>query len=96
MTFLKVRLSGFSKWPKPRPATGKNLKSYLGLGAGFLVAVLAISGGTIVACYGQPWAGAAIGGMPVAALVWAFLKGTNDRRAEQEAKARQTPTSRTP
>jgi hypothetical protein len=31
-------------------------KSYLGLGAGFLVAALAITGGSVVAYHGQPWA----------------------------------------
>ncbi len=65
------------------------LKSYLGLGAGFLIATLAIIGGSIVANNGQPWAGAAIGGAPVAALVWAFLKGTSARREEREAKTRE-------
>jgi uncharacterized membrane protein len=62
------------------------LKSYLGLTAGFVVAATAIVSGSLVAYYGQPWAGAAIGGAPVAALVWAFLKGTNDRRAERDTK----------
>lgn len=63
------------------------LKSYLGLGAGFLIAAIAIICGAVVAANDQPWAGAAIGGAPVAALVWAFLRGTNHRREQREAKS---------
>lgn len=69
-------------------------KSYFGLAAGFLVAVVAILGGSFVAYNGQPWAGVGIGGAPVVALVWAFLKGTSDRREEREIKARQIQNRR--
>ena len=70
------------------------LKSYLGLTAGFVVAAIAITCGSLVAYNGQPWAGAAIGGAPVVGLVWAFLKGTNDRSAEREAKMTRMQQSR--
>lgn len=65
------------------------LKSYLGIGAGFLTALVAIGCGSWVAYQGQPGAGVAIGGLPVVGLVLAFLKGTSARQEEREIKSQQ-------
>ncbi|MGL4424593.1 MAG: hypothetical protein ACRCZF_28325 [Gemmataceae bacterium] len=62
------------------------IKSYLGVVAGFSIAVLSISCGSYLISVGQAWGGVIIGGGTVATLVWAFLKGTNDRREERETK----------
>lgn len=64
------------------------LKSYWGLGAAFLLALLFGGMGSLLVYYGQPWAGAAIATGPVVGLVTAFLVGTSRRREEREEKAK--------
>lgn len=46
---------------------------------GFLVAAIALIGGTCVALYGSPWAGSLISMSCMAGLVTAFIKGRSGR-----------------
>jgi uncharacterized membrane protein len=68
------------------------IKSYLGLGAAFILALAMIVGGCLVAYHGATTGHAVAGGViatgAVAALVWAFLEGTRARREERAERAK--------
>lgn len=53
----------------------------------FAIGALALTGATICAVAGQPWAAAAIGGTSVPAMVYVFVKGRLSKQPES------TPTS---
>ena len=68
------------------------LKSYLGHGSAFVVAIVGIvTGGVVVyssnGSVAGSAAGAAIAGMPLASIVASFLKVSSSRREERDAKS---------
>lgn len=61
-------------------------KSYAGVVAAFVIVITALVVGGWVAAIGQWQAAIAIAGLPTAAIVWAFIHGTNSRRQEREGR----------
>lgn len=69
-----------------RVITSDIRRSYIGLFAGFIVAMTAICGGLYVAVTVSPIAGATIASAPLAGLVGAFIYGTSSRRRERSQR----------
>ena len=63
-------------------------QSFLGLAAGFIVALSSLGGGVTIALSGQPIAGTAFGGLTLAGLVSVFVTGNLSRKKERENKAK--------
>ncbi|TVS20369.1 MAG: DUF2335 domain-containing protein [Planctomycetaceae bacterium] len=63
-------------------------RSYLGMGAGFTIALVFGIGGCIVAALGQPTAGATIATGCIVSLVSVFVYGTRSRRQERQDRAK--------
>lgn len=63
-------------------------RSYAGVGAGLLVAVLFLVASYDLIHDGHEWAGATVGGIDIASLVGVFVFGTISRRRERENRAR--------
>lgn len=64
-------------------------RSWWGLIFGFVIAMTTITGGCLVAAYVSPAAGGTIATASVAALVAAFIYGTNVRSHERKARLNQ-------
>ncbi len=73
---------------------GDSKRSYLGLGAAFILSALVIIGGIYVIVAGYPWAGATLVGINIVGLAGVFIYGTNSRRAEREQKDESMPQIR--
>ena len=73
---------------------GDSKRSYLGLGAAFILSAMVILGGIYVIIAGHPWAGATLVGINIVGLAGVFIYGTNSRRAERERKDERTRRSR--
>ena len=73
---------------------GDSKRSYLGLGAAFILSAMVILGGIYVIVVGHPWAGATLVGINIVGLAGVFIYGTNSRRAERERKDERMPRSR--
>ncbi len=65
---------------------GDSKRSYLGLIAGFIVAISAIGGAIYLAANGHGLAGGVIGGSATVGLASVFVYGSNARRAERKQK----------
>jgi uncharacterized membrane protein len=56
---------------------------------GFVIAIVGLLCGAYVAVSGQPWAGAAIGGVPLVGLVSVFVLSKNKQKADLSEKEKQ-------
>ncbi len=56
---------------------------------GFVIAIVGLIAGAYVAVSGQPWAGAAIGGVPLVGLVSVFVLSKNQEKSELADKRKQ-------
>ena len=63
------------------------LRSYAGLAAGFIIALVCVIGGLIVINNGHETAGTTVATVPVASLAGIFVYGSLSRKKEREAKA---------
>lgn len=63
-------------------------RSYWGMAAGFVIAVVYGVGGCIVTALGQPTAGATIATVSVVSLVGVFVYGTHSRKQERQDRAK--------
>ena len=70
---------------------GDSKRAYLGLAAGFIVALAVVSGGGFLVYNGHDWAGASIITTVVVGLVGVFVYGTQTRKAERQEKQRNAP-----
>jgi uncharacterized membrane protein len=68
-------------------------KSYMGIGGAFAIVVLALLAAWLIAPHAGWQGAAAVVGPTMAAMVWAFIHGTNSRRQEREGRV-QALTSR--
>lgn len=66
---------------------GDSKRSAFGLAAGFIIAVLGISGGIYLGLQGYQWLGGVIAGVPLTGLVGVFIYGSRERRAERDQNA---------
>lgn len=66
---------------------GDSRRAYLGLSAGFLVALTVIGCGTFLIYTGHDWAGASLVGLDLASFVGVFVYGTKVRRDERRQKS---------
>lgn len=61
---------------------GNSRRAYLGLGAAFILSVMLIGGGIYLIDRGHDWSGVTIIGVNVIGLAGAFLRASQDRRAQ--------------
>lgn len=66
---------------------GDSLRSYLGLGAGLIIALCWLGGSVFLIYKGHDFAGASLGAIDIFALVSVFVTGTLTRRRERIDKA---------
>jgi hypothetical protein len=62
-------------------------RSWAGLAAGFVLAVIGLYYGHDLSKAGYDWAGAAMAGVPLVSLASAFIYATSRRREERQRKA---------
>jgi hypothetical protein len=62
-------------------------QGYLGLAAGFVIALLVIGGSIWLISEDHDWAGATLGGISLTGLVSVFVYGANARRSERRRNA---------
>lgn len=67
-------------------------RSGWGLGAGFIVALVALGVSAFAAERGQQWPAAVIGGGTLASLVSTFIYGSKSRREERSERLKQMMT----
>jgi uncharacterized membrane protein len=69
--------------------TGDTLRSYLGVAAAFVIAIGGIGLAYYLVSQGKGWEGTAVVFIDLSTLAGVFVYGTNSRRRERTAKARQ-------
>jgi len=70
-----------------RVLADNSLRSKLGLGAGFVVAMTALVISGYIASHGAPWPGSLLGTGSLGGLVAVFVTGTNSQKEERLKKA---------
>lgn len=73
---------------------GDSKRSYLGLGAAFILAAMIIIGGIYVMVTVHTWAGATLIGINIVGPAGVFVYGTNSRRTERAQRAGMLPQER--
>ena len=76
---------------EPRAVIGASKRSYLGLGAAFLLSAITVGAGTFLTATGHDLAGGSVIGINLVSLAAVFVYGSRNRALEQRPQDSQPP-----